>query len=398
MEHRGACGCEENTGDGAGILTQIPHEFFNRQTGKPDGKLPRRGNYGVGMFFLPKDEIKKEFCLKLIKEITQQLEFKIFWIRNVPVNNSMIGHSAIQSEPQIIQFFFKTDSFHHTALEQRFYFLRSSIMKNIYDSDPDLIDDFYISSLSSKTIVYKGLLKATQLKQYYLDLQSPFFKSAVAIVHSRFSTNTIPKWKLAQPFRCIAHNGEINTIQGNINWWKARENHMQKISDDTPELEKVFPICDPYISDSGNFDNVVDFLLRAGRSIPHSMMMLIPEAWQNDKRMPDYKRAFYEYHDAVLEPWDGPASICFTDGTILGATLDRNGLRPSRYLLTDDNILLIASEVGCLDINPKKIKLKGRLEPGKMIIADLDEHRIIEDVEVKNTICKRKPYAKWLNK
>ena len=259
-----------------------------------------------------------------------------------------------------------------------------------------MTDDFYIASLSSKTIVYKGMLTALQLRKYYLDLQDEAYTSAIAIVHSRFSTNTLPKWKLAQPFRCIAHNGEINTIQGNQNWWNAREQYMTKIAKNRPDLISVMPVCDPYLSDSGNFDNVVDFLLRSSRSIPHTMMMMIPEAWQNDPTISEDKKAFYEYHDALLEPWDGPASICFTDGTVVGATLDRNGLRPSRYTVTTDGLLILGSEAGCIDIDPAKVKFKGRLQPGKMLVADLDEHRIISDEELKKIICNRKPYKQWL--
>ena len=397
MEHRGACGCEENTGDGAGILVQIPHTFFIPHFTKAKLEIPTRGKYGVGMFFLPRSESKRAYCQSVIEKQVKRFDFEIFYQRPVPRNHQGLGKTALDSEPVIQQLFFKSTGFNYKELERRFYLLRSSILKEIYFSDQQLTDDFYIASLSSKTIVYKGLLTAHQLRQYFVDLQSPDFMSAVAIVHSRFSTNTIPKWKLAQPFRCIAHNGEINTIQGNLNWWRARERHLEEVSGEHPDLIKVFPVCDPFLSDSGNFDNVVDFLLHASRSIPHSMMMMIPEAWQNDQDMEDYKRAFYEYHDGVMEPWDGPASICFTDGSVLGATLDRNGLRPARYLITRDNLLIVASEAGCLNIDESKIVKKGRLEPGKMLVADLDEKRIYTDEEVKNTICKRKPYRKWLN-
>ena len=396
MEHRGACGYEENTGDGAGVLTQIPHRFFYSIFSKLDISLPAKGKYGVGMFFFPKDETAKKHCYKVIREFCRAYDFEIIYNRIVPVDNSMVGQSALDSEPDIEQIFFKTSGFNNKDVERRFYFLRSSILNKIYFSFPDLVDDFYIASLSSKTIVYKGMLTASQLRTYYLDLQNPKYESAVAIVHSRFSTNTSPKWKLAQPFRCIAHNGEINTIQSNLNWWNAREKHMELIAKDQPYLSKAFPVCDQFISDSGNFDNVVDFLLRASRSIPHSIMMMIPEAWQNDEKMEAHKKAFYQYHDALMEPWDGPASICFTDGTLVGATLDRNGLRPSRYLLTSDNLLVLGSETGCIDIDPTTIIKKGRLQPGKMLLADLNEHRIISDKEVKDTICNRKPYQQWI--
>jgi len=396
MEHRGACGCEENTGDGAGVLSQLPHDFFKTQLAKENVQLPREGKYGVAMVFLPKDKKLRLYCEEIIEKWIVKKDFKCLYKRVVPVDSSMIGASALESEPIICQYFIKTAGFNNKDIERRFYFLRNSILKEIYFSAKALTDDFYIASMSSKTIVYKGQLTAMQLRQYYTDLQQPDFTSAVAIVHSRFSTNTVPKWKLAQPFRCIAHNGEINTIQGNQNWWNAREKYMELITKDRADLTSVMPICDPYSSDSGNFDNVVDFLLSASRSIPHTMMMMIPEAWQNNPDMSDSKRAFYEYHDALLEPWDGPASICFTDGTVVGATLDRNGLRPSRYVVTKDDLLILGSEAGCLPIDPSTIKMKGRLQPGKMLVADLEEHRIISDEELKETICNRKPYREWL--
>lgn len=396
MEHRGACGSEKNTGDGAGILTQIPHEFFKQLLQDSKIEIPKVDKYGVGMFFLPKEESAREYCEMVIDKWVGKSDFQIIYEREVPRDNSMLGASAISSEPIIRQYFFKTAGFNNKDIERRFYFLRSSILKEIYFSEYQLTDDFYIASLSSKTIVYKGLLTAHQLRQYFTDLQNPEFKSAVAIVHSRFSTNTLPKWKLAQPFRCIAHNGEINTIQGNQNWWNSREKYMTKIVKSRPDLISIMPVCDPFVSDSGNFDNVVDFLLRASRSIPHTMMMMIPEAWQNNPEISEDKKAFYEYHDALLEPWDGPASICFTDGSIVGATLDRNGLRPSRYIVTTDDLLILGSEAGCIDIDPAKVKYKGRLQPGKMLVADLEEHRIISDDELKDIICKRKPYKHWL--
>lgn len=398
MEHRGACGCEENTGDGAGILMQVPHGFMKAKALESGVQLPKRGKYGVGMFFFPKNSELKNYCYSVIEKYSKNNDFKIIFKRPVPVDNSMIGNMAKDSEPDMVQLFFKSSGFNNKDIERRFYFLRNHILKEIYFSDKGLTDDFYIASLSSKTIVYKGMLKATQLRSYFLDLQDDAIHSAIAIVHSRFSTNTIPKWKLAQPFRCIAHNGEINTIQGNLNWWNAREKNMELVSKDRPDLTSTFPVCDPFQSDSGNFDNVVDFLLSASRSIPHTIMMMIPEAWQNNENIEDYKKAFYEYHDGVLEAWDGPASICFTDGTVLGATLDRNGLRPSRYLLTDDNFLILGSEAGCLEIDPAKIVKKGRLQPGKMLVADLDENRIISDEELKERICKRKPYRAWLDR
>ena len=397
MEHRGACGCEENTGDGAGILTQLPHLLFYNVFSQLDLELPAEGKYGVGMFFLPKDEAAKEICLEVIKACAAKSNFEILNNRVVPVNNSELGKSAVASEPNIQQIFFKSRGVINGDLEKRFYFLRNQIMKKVYFLNPELVDDFYISSLSSKTIVYKGLLTACQLRNYYPDLQDSNFQTALAIVHSRFSTNTIPKWKLAQPFRCIAHNGEINTIQGNLNWWNAREKYIEFIDKETKEYSQVFPVCDPYISDSGNLDNVIDFLKTTGRSIPHCMMMLIPEAWQNDMIMSEEKRAFYQYHESMMESWDGPASICFTDGTLIGACLDRNGLRPSRYLVTSNNLLVLGSETGCIDIDPTTIVKKGRLEPGKMLLVDLDAHAIISDDQLKATLISQQPYKKWID-
>ena len=399
MEHRGAYGAEENTGDGAGILTQIPKSFFINVAKEKGIVMPDYGYYGVGMFFFPKDPVKKEFCHTIIRKYVYMYDMDVFMTREVPVDNSMIGSMALATEPDMEQWFVKHSvESDNSELENQLFFLRSSILNDAYLQDPTLIDDFYASSFSSKTIVYKGQLSATQLRSYFIDLQDRSFASAVSIVHSRFSTNTVPKWKLAQPFRCISHNGEINTVQGNINWWQAREKRLSLSDTFDSKLKNVLPICDPYISDSGNFDNVVEFLLRCGRSLPHALMMMIPEAWQNDESIPAYKKAFYKYHDAVMEPWDGPASICFTDGTIVGAALDRNGLRPSRYALTEDGILILGSEAGCLCLDQSKIVEKSRLQPGKILVIDLDEKRIISDDEVKEVICKSNPYEDWIDK
>ena len=398
MEHRGAYGAEKNTGDGAGILTQIPHSFFVNIAREKGVNIPDFKNYGVGLFFFPKDPIKKQFCKTIIRKYVHMYDLVTFMTREVPVDNSMIGSMALETEPDMEQWFvkFKDDEL-NDQLENKLFFLRSSILNDTYQQDASLIDDFYITSFSSKTVVYKGQLSAVQLRSYFLDLQDRSFASAVAIVHSRFSTNTVPKWKLAQPFRYISHNGEINTIQGNINWWQAREKRLSISETFDPKLKNVLPICDPYISDSGNFDNVVEFLLRSGRSLPHALMMMIPEAWQNDESLPEYKKAFYQFHDAIMEPWDGPASICFTDGTIVGAALDRNGLRPSRYAITEDGIVILGSEAGCLTLDQSKIIKKARLQPGKILVINLDEKRIISDEEVKETICKKFPYQDWLD-
>ena len=397
MEHRGACGFEPDSGDGAGILLQIPDILFRRDAQVCNLDLPAPGYYGVGMFFLPKEKEYQEYCLNQIEKSCDENNFKIIFKRAVEVNSSILGTSARSTEPIMVQIFVapKSESLFFD-IEKKLYFLKTHILKNVYFSRGELIDDFYIASFSSKTIVYKGQLKATQLRHYFPDLQNPQLNSAIAIVHSRFSTNTVPKWKLAQPFRCIAHNGEINTIQGNLNWWKARENYMSRSALYNDEWLNALPVCDPFLSDSGNFDNVVDFLIRTTRSIPHAMMMLIPEAWQNDENMSESKKGFYQYHDGVIEPWDGPAAICFTDGNLVGATLDRNGLRPLRYTHTKDGHLIVASEEGCLPIDQKIILKKGRLKPGRMLLADLDEKRIISDSEIKEIICSRFPYNNWL--
>ncbi len=397
MEHRGACGSDPHSGDGAGILIQIPHELLKQEVAKKGLQLSNPGSYGVAMVFLPKEEAKKQFCLNKIYWYLHKFDFDVLCQRRVEVHSEILGESSFDTEPLMTQFIVtpKTQGLFFD-LEKALYFLKSIIMKAVYFSDEELVDDFYIASMSSKTIVYKGQLNATQLRRYFVDLQDTSLTSALAIVHSRFSTNTVPKWKLAQPMRCLAHNGEINTIQGNLNGWKARENDMERSKVYREEWLEALPVCDPYLSDSGNFDNVIDFLIRTTRSIPHAMMMLIPEAWQNDTNMPEYKKGFYAYHDAIIEPWDGPAAICFTDGNLIGATLDRNGLRPLRYSFTTDHELIVASEEGCLPINQEKILHKGRLQPGRMLLADLDEKRIISDTEIKEVICKRHPYAQWV--
>ena len=399
MDHRGACGCEPNTGDGAGILTHIPHNFFATQCKALGFELPVDGQYGVAMTFLPKNEIDYENCCDVINKCAKDLGFKIVGQRSVPIDNSMIGESALATEPDIEQIFFQyKEELEPKDLDRKLFILRNHITHSIIRGFKEAAEDFYITSCSSRVIIYKGQLTSLQVRAYFHDLSVPEYESAIALVHSRFSTNTIPKWKLAQPFRYISHNGEINTIQGNINWWKAREELLESKFFTKEELDIVLPICDETGSDSANFDNVLEFLVHNGRSIPHALMMMIPEAWQNDAHIEDYKKEFYDYHDALMEPWDGPASITFTDGTLIGATLDRNGLRPSRYMLTDDNVLILASETGVLPIDQSKVVLKNRLEPGKILIADLDEHRIIGDEELKEVLCKRMPYKEWLDK
>ena len=400
MEHRGACGCEANTGDGAGILIQTPHRLFEEEVKKHGFSLPEFGSYGVGMLFLPKDKNLKERCLDAFRDCLGWLNFRLIGFRPVPVNNAGLGESAIASEPDMVQVFVHhADGLAKLDLERKLFLLRNYATREVHRKlPPEQRDFFYFASFSYKTVVYKGQLTTWQLQAYFDDLQDERLESAIALIHSRFSTNTIPKWKLAQPFRYIAHNGEINTVTGNLNWWKSRENNLKTEHYNDEELGMLKPVCPPGQSDSAYFDNVLEMMVMGGRSLPHSMMMMIPEAWEHDEQMEDYKKAFYEYHENLLEPWDGPASICFTNGILVGATLDRNGLRPSRYCLTDDNVLILASEAGALPVDPSKIVMKGRLQPGRMLVADLDEQRIIGDEEVKRIICKRLPYREWLDR
>ncbi|MCP4123991.1 MAG: glutamate synthase large subunit [Bacteroidetes bacterium] len=399
MEHRGACGCEPNSGDGAGILLQTPHDFFAKKGRELGFQLPEFGEYGVGVIFFPSDRNLRNQCRILLNDYIDELGFDLLDYRKIPTDNELLGDTAISVEPRMEQVFVKpVEEMDRKTLERRLYVLRKYATHRIYITFPQSKDDFYIATFSYKTVLYKGQLTTYQLRPYFPDLHDELFTSAIALIHSRFSTNTVPKWKLAQPFRCIAHNGEINTITGNLNWWLSKEVNLKSSLFSEDELEKLKPICMPGLSDSGSFDNVLEFLMMNGRSLPNALMMMIPEAWQHDDQMEDYKKAFYEFQKTMMEPWDGPASIAFTDGILVGATLDRNGLRPSRYLLTEDNTLIVASEAGALPVDQSKVVLKGRLQPGKMLIADLDEHRIIGDEELKSLVCQRLPYADWLDR
>lgn len=397
MQHRGALGADPNTGDGAGILLEVPHEFFVSECQKLGFELPEFSKYGVGMVFFPKHENLTEQCRLLLNDYIDEVGFELLGYRPVPVDNSNLGQAVLDTEPNMEQVFVKPKTdLEPRELERKLFILRKYAAHNIFKILPQSRDLYYITSFSYKTIIYKGQLTTFQLRSYFRDLNDPMLTSCLALVHSRFSTNTVPKWKLAQPFRYMAHNGEINTITGNLNWWKSKESQLESNYFSYEEFEMLQPICGGNLSDSGNFDNALEFLTFNGYSLPHAMMMMIPEAWEHDPNMEDYKKAFYEYHKTIMEPWDGPASICFTNGILVGATLDRNGLRPSRYLLTEDNTLILASEAGVIDIDPSKIVLKGRLQPGKILIADLDENRIIGDKELKNVICRRLPYRDWL--
>ncbi|MFT5386243.1 MAG: glutamate synthase (NADPH/NADH) large chain, partial [Saprospiraceae bacterium] len=399
MEHRGACGAEANTGDGAGILVQTPHDFFVHKGKELGINIPNFGEYGVGVVFFPHDRNLRSQCRVLFNDYIDELGLEVLGYRKIPTDNEIVGDSAVAVEPRMEQVFVKpVEAMDPKALERRLFVLRKYATHNIHLTYPQSRDLFYITSCSYKTVVYKGQLTTYQVRPYFPDLQDERFCSAIALVHSRFSTNTVPKWKLAQPFRYIAHNGEINTITGNKNWWQSKESQLKSVLFSEEEMEKLHPICGGNLSDSGNFDNVLEFLVLNGRSLPHALMMMIPEAWQHDDQMAAHKKSFYEYHENIMEPWDGPASICFTDGILVGAMLDRNGLRPSRYLLTKDNTLIVASEAGALPVDQSTVVYKGRIQPGKMLIADLDENRVVGDEELKDIVCKRFPYADWLSK
>ncbi|MCB0282178.1 MAG: glutamate synthase large subunit [Calditrichaeota bacterium] len=397
MEHRGGTGFDKNSGDGAGILMQIPHNFFAGLCEQKGITLADPGNYGIGVVFFPKNAQLKQKCRTLLEDYVKKLDLDIIYYRKVPTDNFELGEASKTMEPSVEHFVIpRPESMSNEVFERKMFVARRYSNRVINQELPELNDQFYIVSLSSKTLIYKGQLTTRQLKKYYLDLQNPEIESAIALIHSRFSTNTFPAWKLAQPFRYIAHNGEINTLRGNLNWMKSRENLFKSEFFSDEEMNMLLPVCDPRASDSANLDMVIELLTLSGRSLPHVMMMLIPEAWQENKKMEEHKRAFYEYNACIMEPWDGPASICFTDGKIVGATLDRNGLRPSRYLLTKDNLLVMGSETGILEIDPANVAEKGRLQPGKMFIADIEQGRIISDDELKRKICTQKPYKEWL--
>jgi glutamate synthase (NADPH) large chain len=391
LQHRGAKGCEANTGDGAGILIQIPHDFLKAECKKLGIELPASGNYGVGTVFLPRDSYTQRWCKEIVEAAITRAGQRVLGWRDVPTNNEPIGDSAKAVEPVFKQVFIGRNPYLKTVddFERKLYLIRKRIEKTT--------TELYFDSLSARTLIYKGMLSAEQMETYFPDLADSRVASALAVVHQRFSTNTFPSWSLAHPFRYISHNGEINTLRGNINWMKAREALFESalFGDDVKDL---LPVIVDGGSDSAMFDNAVEMLVMTGRSLPHAMMMLIPEAWDGHETMSDEKKAFYEYHSCIMEPWDGPASMVFTNGVVIGATLDRNGLRPSRYYVTKDGLVVMASEVGVLDIPAENVLLKGRLQPGKMFLIDTREGRIIDDAELKHSIATAKPYGEWLNK
>jgi glutamate synthase domain-containing protein 2/glutamate synthase domain-containing protein 1/glutamate synthase domain-containing protein 3 len=406
LTHRGACGCDPLTGDGAGILVQVPDDFLRRECRTARITLPAPGTYGAGMVFLPRETHQRNECQRIIEKVVRDEGQVLLGWRRVPVDTNAPGPLARTVMPEVRQVFIggrgPAGSAGHPgnaedqdALERRLYVIRKRVEQQVRTSRMPDSESFYIPSLSSRTIIYKGLLLPDQIPAFYHDLTDSLFVSALALVHQRFSTNTFPSWDRAHPYRFIAHNGEINTLRGNVNWMYARQAMFS--SPDFDDVRKLFPITDPTTSDSGQFDNAVELLQRTGRSIAHAVMMMIPEAWQNHESMSPTKRAFYEYHACLQEPWDGPASIAFSDGRVIGAVLDRNGLRPSRYVVTKDGFVVMASEVGVLDIAPGNVLHKDRLQPGRMFLVDTEQGRIVGDEELKESMAARRPYRQWLD-
>ena len=398
LRHRGAVGADPLAGDGAGILIQIPDAFLREECEALGVTLPETGTYGVGMVFLPRDEATRQACIEAItRVIAEEGQVLLGW-RDVPTDNSVLGFSVKPIEPVIRQFFVArgADTPDMAAFERKLFVIRKQSHHAIWDKSAPDWEQFYIPSLSTRTVVYKGMILAENLANYYRDLQDSRLVSALALVHQRFSTNTFPSWRLAHPFRFLCHNGEINTLRGNINWMAARKATMKSplLGDD---LDKLWPLIGDGSSDSATFDNALELLLAGGYSLPHAMMMMVPEAWDDNPLMDDNRRAFYEYHAALMEPWDGPAAVAFTDGKMIGATLDRNGLRPARYLITDDDLCVMSSESGVLPIPEEKVVKKWRLQPGKMFLIDLEQGRIIDDAELKEQLAAAKPYQQWLD-
>jgi len=400
MDHRGGCGCETNTGDGAGILTDIPHAFFSQQIKADFGVDVEPGNYGIGNVFLPQDDSERAHCIRVLeKTIKDEGQTLVGW-RDVPINadKADVGHIARKSQPVIKQLIIASaNGIDNKAFERSLFVIRK-YASNAIRTDKALSQAllFYVCSLSTTVIIYKGMLMGSQVLDFYTDLSNPEYATYLAMVHSRFSTNTFPSWDRAQPCRYMSHNGEINTRQGNYNWMRAREGVLESeaFKDD---LAKTLPVIETEVSDSGSFDNVLEFLMMNGRSLQEAVLMMVPEAWQNDDNMSSEKKAFYEYFSNVMEPWDGPASIAFTDGHYIGAVLDRNGLRPSRYYLTHDDRVIMASEVGVVDVATDNVKTKGRLRPGKMFLVDFDKGELVDDEAIKAEFAAKNPYQKWLD-
>jgi glutamate synthase (NADPH/NADH) large chain len=400
LTHRGAVGADPLMGDGAGMLVQIPHDFFAGEMAKAGIELPEPGQYGVGFLFMPRDEALRAQCEKIVEQVIQDEGQQLIGWRDVPVDNSSLSKAPdiAATEPVSRQVFIrKANGDNQTDFERRLYVLRKVISNRVRAQSDAVTKGFYIVSMSSRTIVYKGMFLAYQLGAYYADLKDERFTSAMALVHQRFSTNTFPSWELSHPYRMVAHNGEINTLRGNVNWMAARQASVSsaKLGDD---ISKLWPISYEGQSDTACFDNALEFLVMGGYSLAHAAMMLIPEAWAGNPLMDDNRRAFYEYHAAIMEPWDGPAAVAFTDGRQIGATLDRNGLRPARYIVTDDDFVIMSSEVGVLPVEEERIVQKWRLQPGKMLLIDLEEGRIVSDDEIKRQLSTANPYKDWLHR
>ncbi|MFO1185353.1 MAG: glutamate synthase large subunit [Bauldia sp.] len=397
LEHRGAVGADPLVGDGAGILVQIPHDFFAAEAERLGRSLPARGAYAVGQIFLPRNASLRTDMERIVEAVVAEEGLRTLFWRDVPVDNGSLSGVVLDTEPTHRQIFIGTgkEAADEEALERKLYIVRKVISARIYASYGGLKNDFYVCSMSCRTVVYKGMFLSYQLGAYYQDLRDKRFASAMALVHQRFSTNTFPSWRLAHPYRFVAHNGEINTVRGNVNWMAARQ-----ASVDSPlfgnDISKLWPISYEGQSDTACFDNALEFLVRGGYSLPHAAMVLIPEAWAGNPLMDQERKAFYEYHAALMEPWDGPAAIAFSDGRTIGATLDRNGLRPARYMVTEDGHVIMSSEAGVLPVEERTITRKWRLQPGKMLLIDLQQHRIISDEEIKRTLATRHPYATWL--
>ncbi|RUM81228.1 MAG: glutamate synthase subunit alpha, partial [Candidatus Thioglobus sp.] len=400
MDHRGGCGCESNTGDGAGILTDIPHAFFVKEIKANFNVDVTPGNYGIGNIFLPQDDNERAHCINVLeKSIEDEGQTLVGW-RDVPVDadKADVGRTARESQPVIKQLIIASaDAIDNKAFERALFVIRKHA-SNAIRTDESLSQAllFYVCSLSTTVIIYKGMLMGSQVLDFYTDLSNPEYATYLAMVHSRFSTNTFPSWDRAQPCRYMSHNGEINTRQGNYNWMRAREGVLEsELFKDN--LSKTLPVIETEVSDSGSFDNVLEFLMMNGRTLQEAVLMMVPEAWQNDDNMSDEKKAFYEYYSNVMEPWDGPASIAFTDGHYIGAVLDRNGLRPSRFYLTHDDRVIMASEVGVVDVETDNVKTKGRLRPGKMFLVDFDKGELVDDEAIKAEFAAQNPYQDWLN-
>ncbi|RYZ66644.1 MAG: glutamate synthase subunit alpha, partial [Proteobacteria bacterium] len=400
MEHRGACGCEPDSGDGAGMLVQTPDKFFRKEAKRLGFTLPKKGDYAVAMLFLPHDVVARVACEQKIGTLLKHYDMQVIGRRDVPVRAEACGPTPRAQMPKIVQLFVApTEGFYDKSdFNRRLYLIRQQV-ENWVELDPTAPqaakEMFYCNLMSTNRMVYKGMLTAHQLRAFYPDLSDPDFETAYAIVHSRFSTNTFPSWRLAHPYRYLAHNGEINTLRGNRNWMKARYGSLssERFGD---ELKKLFPILSDQTSDSATLDNTLQFLAVNGRSLEHAMLMLIPEAWQNNQLMDPELKAFYEYHAMMMEPWDGPAGVSFTDGKRIGAVLDRNGLRPARYYITKDDLLIMASEAGVLPVPAKDVVKKWRLQPGRMLLIDLEKKKIVDDNKLKADLVDKRPWKKWI--